>query len=223
MHSRGWPGRGFHWRSRLPAKSWSLQSHASLGRRHFGLESIPGVLLPPVVFGGLLVALWTYKCTMMVIFQNKIIYMPSVPPFSRSEKVEDYAAQCRPVQWTEHDLKAADGTKLKLLEGTIAGNDRAESMKHVVVVYFQGQELPHHPLLPMLTEAGTPHHFHHACRTSQAYSKRSAKKTLVKKLTVLLHSPIADIGNPKAGHRKLESSSTPGQLCAGSMTGTQEL
>src|SRR6266498_2441351 len=60
------------------------------GTRHFSLDVIPTVLLPPIVFSGLLLTLWAYKCFMMVVFQNKIIYMPNVPPFSRNEKVEDY-------------------------------------------------------------------------------------------------------------------------------------
>jgi fermentation-respiration switch protein FrsA (DUF1100 family) len=90
------------------------------------------------VFGGLLVTLWTYKCLMMIIFQNKIIYMPSVPPFSRSEKVSDYASQCRPVKWIEHDLRASDGTALKILEGGIDSTEEVGPTEHVVVLYFQG-------------------------------------------------------------------------------------
>src|ERR1700744_6107699 len=90
-------------RLRAPATgSWSKRWHLRgdrdrtllLQKRHFGLESLPAILVPPAVFGGLLVTLWAYKCLMMVVFQNKIIYMPSVPPFSRSEKVSDYASQC---------------------------------------------------------------------------------------------------------------------------------
>lgn len=75
---------------------------------------------------------------MMVIFQNKIIYMPSVPPFSRSEKTSDYASQCKPVAWVEQDLKAADGTALKILEGSITPPGDSEGDDRVVVVYFQG-------------------------------------------------------------------------------------
>ena len=85
---------------------------------------------------------------MLVIFQNKIIYMPSVPPFSRSEKIEDYAALCRPVVWREEQIRAADGTRLALalgevkeamekrgseVEGTGLGRSR-----RLVVLYFQG-------------------------------------------------------------------------------------
>ncbi|KEF62248.1 uncharacterized protein A1O9_00220 [Exophiala aquamarina CBS 119918] len=76
---------------------------------------------------------------MMVIFQNKIIYMPSVPPFSRSEKVRDYASQCLPFTWSEHDIKAADGTAIKILESgpnTVAL--QAQQRRRVVVLYLQG-------------------------------------------------------------------------------------
>ncbi|EXJ59944.1 hypothetical protein A1O7_04092 [Cladophialophora yegresii CBS 114405] len=88
---------------------------------------------------------------MMVIFQNKIIYMPSVPPFSRSERVDDYAAQCRPVEWVERDLAAADGTALKLLEGSIVASADSDVAEHVVVVYFQGNASSLPPRLPYLS------------------------------------------------------------------------
>lgn len=125
-------------------KPWRVQQPAGPGtispRRHFSLESIPGILLPPLVFCGLLTTLWTYKCLMMVIFQNKIIYMPSVPPFSRSEKVEDYATQCGPVRWEEHEVKSSDGTIVKLLEGSMRSSNHSLSpvQRQVVVLYLQG-------------------------------------------------------------------------------------
>ena len=120
---------------------WGV-SNVQRRRFGFGLEAVSKVLVPPVVFLGLLVTLWTYKCAMMVVFQNKIIYMPSVPPFSRSEKVADYAAQCKPVVWTEHDIKASDGTALKLLEGTFNTVNGAEldnqPKQRIIVLYLQG-------------------------------------------------------------------------------------
>ena len=112
---------------------------------------LSSVLTPPAVFLGLLVTLWAYKSLMLVVFQNKIIYMPSVPPFSRSEKIEDYAASCRPVVWREERIKAADGTRLALAVGEIpremSKQDEDESKvlvhrrKRIVVVYFQGYVL----------------------------------------------------------------------------------
>jgi hypothetical protein len=129
-------GNSLQW-SRSP-QSARAKPHAHGYRRNFGLQSIPAVLVPPVVFGGLLVTLWTYKCLMMVIFQNKIIYMPSVPPFSRSEKVGDYATQCNPFMWSEHDIKAADGTAIKLLESGPNTAQHTKQHRRVVVLYLQG-------------------------------------------------------------------------------------
>jgi uncharacterized protein len=90
---------------------------------------------------------------MMVVFQNKIIYMPSVPPFSRSEKVAEYANQCKPVVWLEHDLKSADGTAIKLLEGSITteGFPHRLKGKRLVVLYFQGNASSPPPRLPYLS------------------------------------------------------------------------
>ena len=132
---------------RRPAAS--VQGHLLLyprpTRHNLHLSS---VLMPPAVFLGLLVTLWAYKSLMLVIFQNKIIYMPSVPPFSRSEKTEDYAAGCRPVVWKEARIRAADGTKLTLAVGEIpesvqdsvsaTGQSGGAKSKRVVIVYFQG-------------------------------------------------------------------------------------
>lgn len=86
---------------------------------------------------------------MMIIFQNKIIYMPSVPPFSRSEKISDYASQCKPVDWVEHDLKASDGTALKILEGSVKREATAD--RQTIVLYFQGNASSLPPRLPYLS------------------------------------------------------------------------
>lgn len=89
---------------------------------------------------------------MMVIFQNKIIYMPSMPPFSRSEKVEDYVNQCKPVEWIEHLIRSCDGTKIALLEGSIQRQpDQAAVRKHIVILYFQGNASSLPPRLPYLS------------------------------------------------------------------------
>lgn len=75
---------------------------------------LQGLALAPVVFGGLFVALWTWKCFMMVIFQNKIIYMPGLPPNARWESIKDYSRRCAGISWREERLRAADGTDLAL-------------------------------------------------------------------------------------------------------------
>ncbi|KIX00806.1 uncharacterized protein Z518_09871 [Rhinocladiella mackenziei CBS 650.93] len=77
--------------------------------------------------------------------------MPSVPPFSRSENVSDYATQCKPVIWTEHDLRASDGTALKLLEGHTSRATNFKFMEHIIIVYFQGNASSLPPRLPYLS------------------------------------------------------------------------
>jgi hypothetical protein len=89
---------------------------------------------------------------MMVAFQDKIIYMPNVPPFARSEKLEDYTAQCKPVEWQSKHISSHDGTKLAVCCGTIPGdvNEPART-KHVIICYFQGNGGSLPPRLPILS------------------------------------------------------------------------
>ncbi|KAL9027374.1 MAG: hypothetical protein Q9196_004090 [Gyalolechia fulgens] len=90
---------------------------------------------------------------MLVVFQNKIIYMPSVPPFSRSERISDYEAQCRPIDWQERRTKATDGVEIALAIGTVTGTKptTTELQKHIVVIYFQGNGGSLPPRLPALS------------------------------------------------------------------------
>ena len=135
--------------SKILSKNVPRSSNVSLKIRTHFFRSVhlSTFLTPPVVFLGLLVTLWTYKSLMLVLFQNKIIYMPSVPPFSRSEKIEDYAASCKPVVWKQEKIRAADGTKLALAvgempqakrEADMKGEKVREKRKRTVIVYFQG-------------------------------------------------------------------------------------
>lgn len=98
-----------------------------------------GLATPPLAFGGLLIGLWTYKCMMMIVFQNKIIYMPSVPPFSRSEKIDDYKYPAS-VKWKAEHIKSTDGTKLALAVGTIETDNQPSlaCKPTTVIAYFQG-------------------------------------------------------------------------------------
>lgn len=84
---------------------------------------------------------------MLVLFQNRIIYMPSMPPFARSERIAEYVAVCRPVAWREDRIAAKDGAKLAVAVGEIAGAAMAEGgedgeregkRNRVVIIYFQG-------------------------------------------------------------------------------------
>ena len=97
---------------------------------------------------------------MMVLFQDKIIYMPGMPPFSRSEKIEHYASACKPVQWEEKHIKSLDGTKIALCIGRLPQNtdgggevnsSKAIKPKEVVICYFQGNGSSTPPRLPILS------------------------------------------------------------------------
>jgi uncharacterized protein len=121
-HSRGWP----------ETKLICLTQ-----RRNLLLSGLPTAIIPPVVFVGLVITLWTYKCIMMVLFQNKIIYMPSMPPFSRSEKIADYERQCMPVIWERKVIHSLDGTNISLAIGNLPAPS-VDGKKQVILLYFQG-------------------------------------------------------------------------------------
>lgn len=97
------------------------------------------VLLPTATFSGLLGALWIYKCLVMVIFQNKIIYMPNIPPFSRSERISDYRYP-KDVLWREESFQSVDGVKLSVAIGVLRrpGDKKSLPDEQNVVLYFQG-------------------------------------------------------------------------------------
>lgn len=116
-----------------------LSQKARVPYRHqYRTIHIPAVLIPPLVFTGLFVALWTWKCLMMITFQNKIIYMPSMPPFSRRERIVEYAQQCKPVDWREVRITSGDGTEIALAVGSAPSQAATEATSKLVVLYFQG-------------------------------------------------------------------------------------
>ncbi|KAI0141644.1 alpha/beta-hydrolase [Xylariaceae sp. FL1272] len=126
-------------------------------RRQFHLE---GIALAPVVFTGLLVSLWTWKCFMMIVFQNKIIYMPGLPPNSRWEKISDYKDRLGGINWREERCKASDGTDLALCVTDLdlgsekyaqTGGEETDQTKRFYVLYFQGNASSIPPRLPDLS------------------------------------------------------------------------
>ena len=126
-------------------KAWCKRSRRpDLGHmREISTLSLPTVLVPPLIFFGLLLSLWFYKCVMLVLFQNKIIYMPGVPLFARKEKIADYQKRCLPVKWHEERVIVDDGTEIGLCIGSThdaESQTRPPSLPggHLVVVYFQG-------------------------------------------------------------------------------------
>ena len=85
----------------------------------------------------------------MVLFQDKIIYMPYIPPFSRSEEIGIYQAQCGPVSWESKHIKSLDGTNLAICVGKVSGNET--QTRQVILCYFQGNASSLPPRLPMLS------------------------------------------------------------------------
>ncbi|KAL8995654.1 MAG: hypothetical protein Q9169_004663 [Polycauliona sp. 2 TL-2023] len=79
--------------------------------------------------------------------------MPSVPPFSRREKIEDYAKQCRGIEWREERIKAADGVEIALAVANVNGvkEEVRKEASHVAIVYFQGNGGALPPRLPSLS------------------------------------------------------------------------
>jgi hypothetical protein len=136
--------------------------------------ALPAVLIPPVVFAGLVMTLWTYKCVMMVIFQNKIIYMPYIPLGARREKIADYARACGSVQWREERIRASDGTEIALCVANVEAASSSvigQPRLHVMILYFQGNASSLPPRLPFLSQVLQD--------TSQSQSSRDIVYTLV--------------------------------------------
>ncbi|KAB8276004.1 hypothetical protein BDV30DRAFT_247153 [Aspergillus minisclerotigenes] len=93
---------------RFPNIALSIVDASAMGYE----APIPSLLVPPLIFVGLLLALWTWKCFWIVVLQDKLLYLSWLPPLARSEKITDYEAECRPVQWVEKQIRSLDGTKL---------------------------------------------------------------------------------------------------------------
>ncbi|KAL1992627.1 hypothetical protein VTN49DRAFT_4659 [Thermomyces lanuginosus] len=117
---------------------------------------------------------------MMVLFQNKIIYMPNIPPFSRSETVEAYERLCAPVRWKEESTVAEDNTRLALVVGEIPSEDTANVTKdseRLVVLYFQGNASSMPPRLPYLSSTIKEAHRNHSNVSIVAASYRGYWKS----------------------------------------------
>lgn len=90
----------------------------------------------------------------MIVFQNKIIYMPGLPPNARRERIQDYSRQCGGVVWEEKRTRAADGTDLALCIASVESTGpkpstslgpSASDVLPVYILYFQGLLSPLFP------------------------------------------------------------------------------
>jgi len=79
--------------------------------------------------------------------------MSYMPPQTRSEKIEDYAATCRPVEWEEVRIKSLDGTNISLGVGSIPPPLSASRVptREVLIVYCHGNGGSVPPRLPLLS------------------------------------------------------------------------
>lgn len=74
---------------------------------------------------------------MMVIFQNKIIYMPGLPPNTRRDTIADYKNQCSGMEWREERKRSGDGTRISLCVASV--NELKDcGGRMVYILYFQG-------------------------------------------------------------------------------------
>lgn len=103
---------------------------------------IPSYLFPPVMFTGLLFALYIWKSFIMVSLQNKIIYAPYLPPTARFEQIADWQSKLFGIEWKEIHMRSIDGTDLALAVASVS-SEVDESIgqdisHHVYILYLQG-------------------------------------------------------------------------------------
>ncbi|KAF4569556.1 hypothetical protein EYR36_009352 [Pleurotus pulmonarius] len=95
----------------------------------------PSVCLALTVLAGLPLALWAYKCLMLVIFQRKIIYMGYAPIGARDEVLADVPKdQLKGLVCEEINIRNG---KNSLLSGIVV-RSRADLNPKAAVIYFQG-------------------------------------------------------------------------------------
>lgn len=119
--------------------SYGLLSLQVCHRRHI---HIPNFFLPPVIFTGLLFALYVWKSFIMVSLQNKIIYAPYLPPTARFEKISDWHSKLFGIEWKEIHMRSIDGTDLALAVASVSSGvderPEQETSHHVYILYLQG-------------------------------------------------------------------------------------
>lgn len=126
-------------RSFLARRSLELrQKQLSVAVRFSRSLHLGPAMMPPVLFTGLFIALWCWKCTMLVMFQNTIIYNPFLPPDARRAEIADYVGQCRGITWRKQMIDSLDGTPIALCVSDEDPGRKGSSARPVYVLYFQG-------------------------------------------------------------------------------------
>lgn len=129
---------GFRKRASNSLRQVHGTEHARIWAINRRLIHIGDVLIPPAIFTGLFLVLWCWKCTMLIVFQNTIIYNPFMPPDARSLRIADFAKQCGGVEWREERIKSLDGTEIALCVADVPALNTAVRPKMLYILYFQG-------------------------------------------------------------------------------------
>ncbi|KAI9452799.1 hypothetical protein BJY52DRAFT_1291857 [Lactarius psammicola] len=90
-------------------------------------------------FVGLPLALWAYKCLMLIIFQRKVIYMGYAPPGSRTELLADLYPKYTPngIHIEELSIPSSRPNRVRL-STLLLRNDNLSIPPQHVIVYLQG-------------------------------------------------------------------------------------
>ncbi|KII86736.1 hypothetical protein PLICRDRAFT_43389 [Plicaturopsis crispa FD-325 SS-3] len=99
----------------------------------------PSPLLAISIIVGLPLALWTYKCLMLVLFQRKIIYMGYVPPGARQEELRDVPPKhLKDISCKEVRVKSESAYLSRII---VHGRRPAHTKRDppdIVMIYLQG-------------------------------------------------------------------------------------
>jgi len=101
------------------------------------VQRAPSLVLLAKIVVGLPIALWTWKCASLVVFQRRVIWMGYWPPGCRSETLDDYASELAGLHAEVVTVPSEGRVRLRgiLLRRQSA---RAPAGRAVVLVYMQG-------------------------------------------------------------------------------------
>lgn len=139
----------------------------NLARLDHNNRPLSQLLQVPLIFTGLLLALWTWKSLVLIVFQHKIIFMPYLGRHTELSEFPTVAG----VSWHRRDLKTNDGVTLALCQSDMTDlrrppglssskteNDtremsqRRSRKERINVIYLQGNAGSTPPRLPHLSK-----------------------------------------------------------------------
>lgn len=138
--------------TRYAADSFKYSTRVRRGRSGTTSRCLSQLIQVPLIFGGLFIALWSWKSLSLILFQNKIIYMPYL---GRGEQVKDYKTPG--VAWHTTHLRTADGPTLTLCHSTLPCEKRVmgSRTRRITIIYLQGNASSTPPRLPPLSRCLT--------------------------------------------------------------------